>query len=91
VLLRATKSLSLDHPPRDHDECTVFTVLGSPAPKPLPFAYTFAGTAGTSNGSYRKPQFAATFTQAGTLVTVTSTAHGLVTSDVDRCRISRNY
>src|SRR2546425_1552188 len=60
---------------------TVFTVLGSPAPTANTFAYTSSGTAGTSNGSYRKDS-AATFAQAGTLVTVTSTAHGLVTNDV---------
>src|SRR3989441_731648 len=45
------------------------------------FAYTGGSGTGATNGSYRKHS-TGTFTQAGTLVTVTSTAHGLVTSDV---------
>src|SRR2546425_270518 len=60
---------------------TAFTVLGSPAPTANTFAYTGGSGTGPTNGSYRKHS-AATFTQAGTLVTVTSTAHGLVTNDV---------
>src|SRR5439155_2510906 len=45
------------------------------------FAYTGGSGTGPTNGSYRKHS-AATFAQSGSLVTVTSTAHGLVTSDV---------
>src|SRR6267378_7376340 len=45
------------------------------------FAYTGGSGTGPTNGSYRKHS-TGTFTQAGTLVTVTSTAHGLVTNDV---------
>jgi len=61
---------------------TLFTVLGSPAPTATTFAYTSgSGTLTARNGAYRKHN-AATFAQAGTLVTVTSTAHGLVSNDV---------
>src|SRR6202165_3366716 len=61
---------------------TVFTVLASPAPTANTFAYTSgSGTLGATNGSYRK-HTAATYTQVGALVTVTSTNHGLVTNDI---------
>jgi len=57
---------------------TVFTVAS--VPNSTTFTYSNASSGATITGSYRK-HTAATFRQATTLVTVTSTNHGLVSND----------